>query len=145
MNEDPGSELLGQWMKGGDLHHRLLLRGSNAVVPKLFASCWRQHLCSLIPTMGTVKPEFHIILALKQHSSSKNDRLLWTETRPWTKFVIKHKLHYVGEEKEPATGWQICRGARGAPCEVISGRIHCEFWLTHGVTFLGGSCVEGRQ
>lgn len=46
---------------------------------------------------------FIIILALKQHSSSKDDRVLGAEIRPWTKFVINNKLHYVGEEKGPTT------------------------------------------
>lgn len=43
---------------------------------------------------------FIIILALKLHSSSKDDRVLGAEIRPWTKFVINHKLHYVGEKKD---------------------------------------------
>ena len=43
---------------------------------------------------------FIIILALKLHSSSKDDRVLGAEIRPWTKFVINHKLHSVGEKKD---------------------------------------------
>lgn len=85
----------------------------------IFVRGWRRPLLYslILSAVNTVKSVFHYEIGPGTHISSKDDRVLWTEIRPWAKFVIHQKLHYPGEEKWLTTGWQICHGARGwAPC-----------------------------